>query len=207
MNNASLGLRAAAGEGAAASARASELFETGRSHLESTLQTMDAALIDSLKGVILYGVDHQVVSVASISAVAFLSVPAFRRVLWRSTIGRFVSQEQLLKSSESSITSMLGDLNLQKNEIEKLGERLTTAQEEYARGKAKLVAAAREMRALESRVGKSEQKAKDLLYEIRGIRAKGALQLRSDAAVVVEAAKTQRKAVEKICWKLDSHMI
>ena len=61
------------------------------------------------------------------------------------------------------------------------------------------------MRSLESRVGKSERKAKDLLYEIRGIRAKGALQLRSDAAVVVEAAKTQRKQVEKIVYKLESH--
>ena len=69
------------------------------------------------------------------------------------------------------------------------------------------MAAAREMRALESRAGKSERRAKDLLYEIRGIRAKGALQLRSDAAVVVEAAKAQRRQVEKICWKLDSHML
>jgi len=29
--------------------------------------------------------------------------------------------------------------------------------------------------------------------------------LRSDAAVVVEAAKTQRKQVEKIVYKLESH--
>jgi predicted nucleic acid-binding Zn-ribbon protein len=109
---------------------------------------------------------------------------------WRATFGRFTSQENLLQTSESSVSSMLGDLQIQKNEIEKLGERLTMAQEEYARGKAKLVAAAREMRALESRAGKSERRAKDLLYEIRGIRAKGALQLRSDAAVVVEAGES-----------------
>ena len=197
--------RAAVGEGAVVAGRTRDVIETGKAHLLATLEQADDALITTLKQGILYGIDHQIISAASISAVAMLSVPAVRRALYTKTIGRFTSQEQLLKNSESSVTTMLGDLNIQKNEIEKLGERLTLAKDEYARGKAKLAAAAREMRSLESRVGKSERKAKDLLYEIRGIRAKGALQLRSDAAVVVEAAKTQRKQVEKIVYKLESH--
>ena len=61
------------------------------------------------------------------------------------------------------------------------------------------------MRSLESRVQKSEKHSKDLLYNIRSLRAKQALQLRSDAAVVVEAAKRQRHQVEKIVNKLDTH--
>jgi predicted RNase H-like nuclease (RuvC/YqgF family) len=207
MSSVSLGVRAAGGEACAASARAQQVLETGRDHLESTLSSLDSALILTLKQGILYGMDHQVISTASVTAVALLSVPGLRRMAWRATFGRLSSQENLLKTSESSVSSMLSDLHVQKNEIEKLGERLTMAQKEYARGRAKLVAAAKEMRTLESRAGKSERRAKDLLYEIRGIRAKGALQLRSDAAVVVEAAKTQRRQVEKICWKLDSHMI
>lgn len=207
MGSISLGMRAAGGEACAASARAQEILDVGRDHLGTTLATIDSAIIQTLKQGILYGIDHQVISAASVTTVAVLGVPALRRMAWRATFGRFTSQENLLQTSESSVSSMLGDLQIQKNEIEKLGERLTMAQEEYARGKAKLVAAAREMRALESRAGKSERRAKDLLYEIRGIRAKGALQLRSDAAVVVEAAKAQRRQVEKICWKLDSHML
>ena len=207
MSSVSLGVRAAAGEGAAASARAQAVIETGRDHLATAASTIDAALILTLKQGILYGLDHQIISVASLSAVALLGVPGLRRMVWRATFGRFTSEENLLKSSESSIASILGDLHLQKNEIEKLGERLTMAQEEYVRGRAKLMAAAKEMRALESRAGKSERRAKDLLYEIRTIRAKGSLQLRSDAAVVVEAAKTQRRQVERINWKLSSSCI
>jgi len=45
----------------------------------------------------------------------------------------------------------------------------------------------------------------DLLYEMRDLRTKMALQLRSDAAVVVESAKRQRNTVEKIVYKLEKH--
>eukprot|EP00889_Picochlorum_renovo_P004713 jgi/Picre1/31743/NNA_007094.t1 len=56
-----------------------------------------------------------------------------------------------------------------------------------------------------SRVHRSERNAKNVLYEIRNIRSKHALQLRSDAAVVVESASKQAKQVEKIVGKLDKH--
>ena len=205
MDSVSVAARALAGEAAAAGAHAESFLAIGKSHTQAALESVDSAIISTLKEGIVYGMEHQIISTASISAVVLLT--AFRRSLYRATLGRFVTAEQLLKNKESSVTAMLGDLNLQKNEIQKLAERLTLAREEYVRGKAKLNAAAKEMRSLESRVGTSERKAKDLLSEIREIRAKGSLQLRSDAAVVVEAAKTQRRQVEKIVWKLDSHGI
>ncbi len=165
----------------------------------------DHMIISTLKEGVLYGLEHQVASSAGLAGLVFVSVPSARRALWRATFGRFTSPEHTVVAFESQIKSMVGSLEVQKGEITKLSERLTMAQEEYARGLSKLQSAASEVRALESRVHRSEWNAKDVLYEIRNIRSKHALQLRSDAAVVVESSAKQARQVEKIVGKLDKH--
>lgn len=165
----------------------------------------DRMLISTLKDGVLYGLEHRVASSAGLAGLVVVLVPGVRRAIWRKTFGRFTSTEHMVEGFENQIKSMVGGLELQKGEITKLSERLTMAQAEYARGLSKLQSAASEMRSLESRVHKSERNAKDILYEIRNIRSKQALQLRSDAAVVVESASKQAKQVEKIVSKLDKH--
>ena len=165
----------------------------------------DQYVVSTMKDGVVYGLEHRV-TVATVGASAMVVLlPGVRRSLWRATFGRFMSPEQMVKTCEGSIKLMVADLQAQKGEIAKLSERLQVAREQYASGLTKLRHAASEMRSLESRVQASENKAKDLLYEIRNIRSNQALQLRSDAAVVVESAKRQRHQVEKIVGKLDSH--
>ena len=185
--------------------KAAGVLQIGYDHIIYGLEMVDAMVISTLKDGIMFGLENQVATSAGLVGVTVVAVPVLRRAVWRATLGRFSNPDRMAEAYESNITSMIGQLETQKGEITKLSERLTFAQEEYARGLAKLRDAASEMRSLESRVQKSEKHSKDLLYNIRSLRAKQALQLRSDAAVVVEAAKRQRHQVEKIVNKLDTH--
>jgi hypothetical protein len=179
--------------------------QVAHDHFFMFLDMADQYVVSTIKDGIVYGLEHRVTA-ATVGATAMVVLlPGVRRSLWRVTFGRFTSPEQMVETCEGSIKSMVADLQAQKGEIAKLSERLQVAREQYASGLAKLRHAASEMRSLESRVQTSETKAKDLLYEIRNIRSKQALQLRSDAAVVVESAKRQRNQVGKIVGKLDSH--
>lgn len=185
--------------------KAAGVLQIGYNHILYGLHMADEMMLSTLKSGITYGLEHHVATSAVLGSATILVIPVLRRAVWRSTLGRFVNPERMAERCEATITSMIGQLETQKGEITKLSERLTSAQEEYARGLAKLRDAASEMRSLESRVQKSEKQSKDLLYEIRNLRATQALQLRSDAAVVVEAAKRQRHQVGKIVHKLDTH--
>ncbi|KAI8101854.1 hypothetical protein M9434_006918 [Picochlorum sp. BPE23] len=185
--------------------KAMGVLEIAYSHFFYALDTADRMVITTLKEGVLYGLEHRVASSAGLAGLVVVMVPGARRAIWRATFGRFTSPEHMVEAFENQIKSMVGSLEVQKGEITKLSERLTMAQEEYARGLSKLQSAASEMRALESRVHRSERNAKNVLYEIRNIRSKHALQLRSDAAVVVESASKQAKQVEKIVGKLDKH--
>lgn len=185
--------------------KAAGVLQIGYNHILYGFNMADELIISTLKEGVVFGLQHQVATSAVVASATVVAIPVLRRAVWRSTFGRFSNPERMAEAHESSITSMIGQLETQKGEITKLSERLTSAQEEYARGLAKLRDAASEMRSLESRVKKSEKQSKDLLYEIRDLRAREALQLRSDAAVVVEAARRQRHQVEKIVNKLDTH--
>jgi hypothetical protein len=185
--------------------KAAGVLQIGYDHIKYGLSMADEMMISTLKDGIMFGWENQVATTAVLTGATVVAIPVLRRAVWRATFGRFSNPERMAETYESNITSMVGQLETQKGEITKLSERLTAAQEEYARGLAKLRDAASEMRSLESRVQKSEKYSKDLLYDIRSLRAKQALQLRSDAAVVVEAAKRQRHQVEKIVHKLDTH--
>ena len=81
-------------------------------------------------------------------------------------------------------------------------ERLDLAQAEYARGLSKLQGTAAELRSLSGRAGSTEKKAKRLMEDLRELRSKQALQLRSDAAVKALAATKQHTAVQQLVEKL-----
>ena len=104
--------------------------------------------------------DHKAASAAGALGVAIILLPGLRRAVWRGTIGRYNTPEAMAEKSRGEISVMKTDLDSQQGDIKKLTERLTLAQEEYARGLQKLKGAAGEMRSLEKRVLKSETKAK-----------------------------------------------
>ena len=104
--------------------------------------------------------DHKAASTAGALGLAIVMLPGLRRAVWRLTLGRYSTPESMAESSRSQISVMKTDLDSQQGDIKKLTERLTLAQEEYARGLQKLKGAAGEMRSLEKRVSKSETKAK-----------------------------------------------
>lgn len=111
--------------------------------------------------------DHKAASAAGALGVAIILLPGLRRAVWRGTIGRYSTPEAMAEKSRGEISVMKTDLDSQQGDIKKLTERLTLAQEEYARGLQKLKGAAGEMRSLEKRVLKSETKAKGNLPKKR----------------------------------------
>ena len=108
---------------------------------------------------VLYGVEHSMVSSLVIGGLGVVLTPAGRRLVWKMTFGRYQSPEAAAQAASASLVAMRNSLEAQQGEIKKLSERLTMAQEEYARGLAKLRGAASEMRNLESRTQCSMRKA------------------------------------------------
>lgn len=143
-------------------------------------------------------VQYETASIAAAVGLAALILPGPRRFLWRSTFGRFQSAESLQAAAEARLTSLAQAIDAQGAEAEQLAEKLASARAEYSAAAATLRSAASDMRSFAGRVEGTEKKVQALMQDLRELRSKHALQMRSDAAVHASAAARQRAAVDKV---------
>jgi DNA repair ATPase RecN len=119
-------------------------------------------------------------------------------MLWRSTFGRLQSAEAAQRAAEQRIVSLGEVIDSQASETEKLASQLAKARGEYAASLAQLKGAASELRGLASKVDSTDRKARALMQDLRELRSKHALQMRSDLAIKASALAKQKASVDKI---------
>ena len=145
-----------------------------------------------------YARQNETATTLSAIGVVALILPTTRRMLWRATFGRFRSEEAAQMAAEQRLTAFTTTVDAQAGEVEKLSQRLSLAQQEYARGLAKLQSTAGELRNLLGRVEKTESKTRMFMDDLRELRAKHALQMRSEAAVQADKSGKQRRTLERL---------
>ncbi|CAM6127410.1 unnamed protein product [Calypogeia fissa] len=128
---------------------------------------------------------------------ALLLMKRPRRFLWRNTIGRFQTEEQLVISSEKYVKELRQSVDLLKNESKKLEERAKLAEEELTRGRSKLKNAGSQLRNLVSTYYKTERHARGLVDDLRELPGRQALKLRAEVASMAAEAKSQRSSLDK----------
>ncbi len=143
-------------------------------------------------------VQYETASIAAAVGLTALILPGPRRLLWRATFGRFQSAESLQAAAEARLTSLAQAIDAQGGEAEQLAEKLAAARADYAAAASTLRSAASDMRSFAGKVEGTEQKVEALMRDLRELRSKHALQMRSDAAVHASAAARQRAAVDKV---------
>ncbi len=142
-------------------------------------------------------VENETASTAAAAVALVLLLPTTRRYLWRLTFGRFQSAEAAQRAAEQRIVSLGEAIDSQAAETEKLTAQLAKAREEYAASLAQLKGAASELRVLASTVDSTERRARTLMQDLRELRSKHALQMRSDLAIKSSALAKQKAAVDK----------
>ncbi|KAG6540907.1 hypothetical protein Mapa_017701 [Marchantia paleacea] len=127
-----------------------------------------------------------------------------RRFLFRNTIGRFQSEEQMVISADKQVKEMRQSVDLLKNESKKLEERAKLAEEELTRGRTKLKNTGSQLRSLVTTVYKTESSARRLMDDLRELPGREALKLRAEVASMASEAKQQRSSLNKKVAKIAS---
>jgi len=126
-----------------------------------------------------------------------LALPPTRRALYDATIGRVRSAEAAAASAARRGAALRQCLDAQALEARKLGERVQLAQDEFSRGRSKLVAAGSQLRSLAAQARSVETKAALLLDDLRHTKAHATVdELRRAAASVAKEAAAQRAEAE-----------
>ncbi|KAL3693482.1 hypothetical protein R1sor_007133 [Riccia sorocarpa] len=127
-----------------------------------------------------------------------------RRFLYRNTVGRLRSEEQMVLSADKQVKDMRQSVDLLKNEGKKLEERAKLAEEELTRGRTKLKNTGSQLRSLVSSVYKTESQARRLMDDLRELPGREALRLRAEVASMASEAKQQRTSLNKRVVKIAS---
>ncbi|PNW77622.1 hypothetical protein CHLRE_10g444800v5 [Chlamydomonas reinhardtii] len=134
-----------------------------------------------------------------------LLLPTTRRLLYRATLGRLRSPENIIKGSEGKVEGLKGKMDDYTQEAKKLHDRMVAAEEEYVRGRSKLKATRQELQRLASVVSKSERAAAGVLEDLRAIKkVDKATSLRAEAASQLSALKAQRTALQQYIYRIAS---
>jgi hypothetical protein len=143
-------------------------------------------------------VEHPAAALAVGGSLLLLALPPSRRALYAATIGRVRSADSQAASAARRTAGLREALDAQAKELGKLTERVGLAQEEYARGRSKLMAAGSQLRSLAASARKVEDKTAMLLDDLRHMRhLPQAAELRSAASAAASLAAKQRSAAEK----------
>ena len=141
---------------------------------------------------------HPALFTAGAVGASLLLLPPTRRALYDATIGRVRSAEAAAAAAARRGAALRQTLDAQALEARKLGERVQLAQDDYSRGRSKLIAAGSQLRSLAAQARSVETKAALLLDDLRHASAAGGAQeLRRAAADVAKEAAAQRAAAEK----------
>mmetsp|Transcript_32032 Transcript_32032/g.38795 ORF Transcript_32032/g.38795 Transcript_32032/m.38795 type:complete len:241 (-) Transcript_32032:262-984(-) len=163
----------------------------------SVLSTQEEKFFSSLKGVV-YEVAQYPYAAAGVTAgAALLLLPGPRGFLFRKTFGKLRSEEGIATSVERKLQTTKDLLGKQELDVKKAEEALANAQKEYNDKKAALKSVKKEVQALASDAAGQEKACKSMLYTLREISGKKAVELRSEVAVAGSMAAYQRSAMEK----------
>ncbi|KAG2495417.1 hypothetical protein HYH03_006364 [Edaphochlamys debaryana] len=187
---------------------AADVAEAGTAYANHGLDQLKA-VEDATVAEIRRGLDvvhaNPYVSYPLLATGGMLLLPGTRRLLYRATLGRLRSVDNILKGSEGKVEGLrvkMGDFS---SEAKKLQERLAVAEDEYVRGRQKLKATRQELQRLASVVAKSERQAAGVLEDLRSIKkADKATQLRAEAASQVSSLRAQRTALQSYIYRIAS---
>jgi hypothetical protein len=143
-------------------------------------------------------IEHPAGALAAGGSLLLLALPPSRRALYNATIGRVRSAESQAASAARRAAGLREALDAQAKELGKLTERAGLAQEEYARGRSKLVAAGSQLRSLAASARKVEDRTALLLDDLRHMRhLPQSADIRAAASEAAAMAAKQRAAAEK----------
>lgn len=149
-----------------------------------------------------YALEHPTTASAVALTSAVVLLPVTRRAVWAATVGRLRSDAAVLDAAQRRAQGLTQALDDQQKEIAKLTERAQLAADEYARGRAKLLAAGGQLRRLAGSARRLESKAAACVDDVAHVRLRhGGTD--AHAGVVAQArqaaaeASTQRVSVER----------
>lgn len=198
---------------------ADQAYQTAHTGVQTALSSsqtyVDQALVyykegeewcfSNLKTAVEWSISNPYVAYPSLGTFALLSLPVTRRLLYRFTIGRFRSQEAMVKSAESRVSALKSRNAEYGKETQKLESRMKLAEEEWQRGLAKLRATRQELQRLRSAVGKSESVASSLVTQLRSLnKVDNVLKLRAEASSELSSFRRQRQTLDKCIYRIAS---
>lgn len=137
---------------------------------------------------------------AVLTGLALVVLPGPRRFLYRQTVGRLRSEESVYLAAKRKSEQLGESVEGHAAEATKLTERLASAQTQYLDGMRKVKAASKQLQYLEKEVAGSEATANSLARTLRELSSGEAIALRAEVAAKLQAAKMQRKALEKLIY-------
>lgn len=150
-----------------------------------------------LKRGVEYGAENPGYMAAGLAAAALVTLRGPRKLLYRATIGRFRSAEADVISAEGRVKGLRANVDLYKNETKKLLERAQLADEEFRRGRSKLLDTGTEMQRLWKAVSKTTHATKGMQDALRDLPARDSIRLRAEVAALAADARQQKLAVER----------
>ncbi|XP_065880039.1 RGS1-HXK1-interacting protein 1 [Euphorbia lathyris] len=125
-----------------------------------------------------------------------------RRFLFRTTFGRFQSEEAKFLKAEKNVKGLNLSVDIMKNESKKLLERASLAEKDMNYGHNELKEAGTKIQRLAKSAYKVETQVSDLMDGLREIPGRDALKLRAEVASLASNLKQQRAQLNKQVMKI-----
>jgi len=174
-------------------AKAQEVVEIGRSHLQSTDAMIFGKLHEGVNLMLIYPYESMALGVGAL----LIALPATRGLLYRSTLGRFRSEEAIFRTSQRQAEALKSTLESASKQGAALTESKNTGLQEVQQGMAKLKSASRELQKLSTTTASAELQAEEMMRQLRRLRSQDALKLRMEVAEYKAGLAKQKKATAR----------
>eukprot|EP00897_Mesotaenium_endlicherianum_P008529 jgi/Mesen1/7704/ME000405S06997 len=161
------------------------------------VKAYEKALFAYLKVGVYYAAEYPVYTAAGLTALSLVGFKGPRKFMYRNTFGRFVSEDAMVANAERQVKDLRANVDIHKNETQKLQERVALAEEEFKRGSTKLRYAGAELRRLWKRVADTEQQATGLKDYLRDLPARDSVRMRAEVANLGYETKQQKHELGK----------
>uniref|UniRef100_A0A7S0MSN7 Uncharacterized protein n=1 Tax=Pyramimonas obovata TaxID=1411642 RepID=A0A7S0MSN7_9CHLO len=173
---------------------------TAKAHSEMTLAQLhesEEKFFDQLKGGIHQCIARPYDTAAVALGVSLLLLPGPRRVLYRSTLGMFQSEEAIYRNTESKLATLKKTLESQGTQASAAEASAVEAAQQMEAARARLRAAKSQLTSLTKQATGLEMQAAEMKLAMKKLPGKEALRLRSELADAGSTAAFQRNALEK----------
>ncbi|WCJ28508.1 hypothetical protein M5689_010204 [Euphorbia peplus] len=172
------------------------------SRFASNYKTYEDAFFNKIKDHLHFAREHPAEVLALSASASLLLLPGPRRFLFRTTFGRFQSEEAKFIKAEKNVKGLNLSVDLMKNESKKLLERASLAEKDMNFGHNELKEAGRKIQHLAKSAYKVETQVADLMDGLREIPGREALKLRAEVASMASNLKQQRVLLNKQVMKI-----